>query len=565
VESLFWFVVLIGVLIFAHEGGHFTFAKLFKVKVLTFSLGFGTPIRIGKFKLSFKPSETEYRIAWFPVGGFVRMLGDDPTEEIPEDEKERAFSTQKAWKRFLIIFGGPLFSILLAVPIYFVYHLLQDTAPAPVVGSVVPGSPAAEAGIQPMDRIEKVGDVIVETWEDIDRGIQDSSGSQVEIALERSGKTLEFEATPWREIDETGLELMGERWDIGIRHERQFNILGVVGPDSPARRAGLQSWDKLLELGGVPVDGWWDASRLMAGNGLHLLPATVVRGEKVKLGPVSLKVPVLVDTIIRPVQAVRAPRGAMVTGDVYTGLEAVDLYVHSVTKDKPAEKHGIKPGDKIISVNGKEIFSWEQFSRIVSKKGDKQVFIEVRHLGKIRKIEFKPEIVVQKNEFKQETKKLGLGVSYKPNFTIGQRMPRPRRLANALVMAVVSTGNAIAMNVVGFVRIFEGRVKPTEAIGGPLMIADIAGKSAKKGWRYFVQMMAFLSTLLGLLNLLPIPILDGGHIAFIIIEGIMGRPVSIKARVMASYVGLILLAGLMIFAFGNDIHRYWSEITSVFG
>jgi regulator of sigma E protease len=114
------------------------------------------------------------------------------------------------------------------------------------------------------------------------------------------------------------------------------------------------------------------------------------------------------------------------------------------------------------------------------------------------------------------------------------------------------------------VRIFQGRVKATEAIGGPIMILDIAGKSAEKGWLYFVKMMAFLSVLLGMLNLLPIPILDGGHIAFIAVESILRRPVSIKARLIASYVGLVLLAGLMVFAFGNDINRYWSDITSIF-
>ncbi len=131
-------------------------------------------------------------------------------------------------------------------------------------------------------------------------------------------------------------------------------------------------------------------------------------------------------------------------------------------------------------------------------------------------------------------------------------------------MAFVDTGMAAYMNVIGFVRIFQGRVKPTDAIGGPLMIMDIAGKSAKKGWRYFVKMLAFLSVLLGMLNLLPVPILDGGHIAFIFIEVIIRRPVSVTARIVASYVGLILLVGLMVFAFGNDINRYWSDIASFF-
>ncbi len=129
---------------------------------------------------------------------------------------------------------------------------------------------------------------------------------------------------------------------------------------------------------------------------------------------------------------------------------------------------------------------------------------------------------------------------------------------------MTETWRAISMNILGFVRIFEGRVAPTEAIGGPIMIFTVAGKSAERGWGTFLNMMAFLSVLLGLLNLLPIPLLDGGHILFILIEAVQRRPVSLQSRVVASYIGLALLVSLMAFAFYNDIHRYWTEITSVF-
>ncbi|MBW1807613.1 MAG: site-2 protease family protein [Deltaproteobacteria bacterium] len=556
--SLFWFIVLIGILIFAHEGGHFTFAKLFKVKVLTFSLGFGTPIRLGKFKLSFKPGETEYRIAWFPIGGFVRMLGDDPSEEIPVADQPRAFSTQKAWKRFLIIFGGPLFSVLLAVPIYFVFHLVQDTAPAPIVGRVVPGSPAALAGIHPNDRVFSIAGFEVETFEDIDSGIQSSAGQAVKITVERAGKKLSFDVKPVPELDETGLELLGQRWDAGLKYKRQGNIIGVVKPDSPAVRSQLQCWDRILEVGGIPVEGWWDAQYIMEGNGKHLLPVTVVRAAHVEAGAVTVKTPALMETFVRPDDVSKAPEGTLHTKLAYFGIEPIDLYIGEVSEGLPADRNGLVAGDKIISVGGQPIFSWEQFSLAVAEQPDDMIRVQIRHAGSLRNIEFKPEVITQTNEFKQKIRKLGLGVSYMPNTLFGQRIARPDRFLYASKMAFVDTGNAISMNIIGFVRIFQGRVKPSEAIGGPLMIADIAGKSAEKGWQYFVQMMAFLTTLLGILNLLPIPILDGGHIAFILIEVLIRRPVSIKTRVVSTYIGLILLAGLMIFALGNDIHRYWS-------
>jgi regulator of sigma E protease len=562
--SIFWFIVLIGILIFAHEGGHFLFAKLFKVRVITFSLGFGSPIRFGRFKLSWKPGETEYRIAWFPAGGFVRMLGDDPTEEVPPEDRERAFSTQAAWKRFLIILGGPLFSVLLAIPIYFITRVVDDRAPAPVIGMVVPGSPAERAGLLAKDVMVQVGDEEIDTWEDVEAGIQASGGEEMEVVVERDGQRHSYKMKPREELDETGLQLLGQRWDLGIRHRRQGNIIGVVADDSPAGKAGLRSWDRILEVCGVPVEGWWDVARILENNGSHLVPVTMVRASEVKVGAVLIKGPVLVDTFISPAPADQAPPGAWRTGVAYPGLEPVDLYIHGVTKGKPAEKLGIRPGDKILSVYGRSISSWDEFSRAILDNPEGPIPLRIRSRGETRTVDFVPEVIKQPGEFKQPTQKLGLGVEYKYNLLSGKYGPRKNRLLYAGGMAFADTGIAMYMNVVGFVRIFEGRVKATDAIGGPIMILDIAGKSAEKGWLYFVKIMAFLSVLLGMLNLLPIPILDGGHIAFIGIEAVIRRPVSIKARLIASYVGLILLVGLMVFAFGNDIHRYWSDITSIF-
>ncbi len=563
--SAFWFIVLIGILIFAHEAGHFLFAKLFRVKVLTFSLGFGGPIRIGRYKLSFQPGETEYRIAWFPAGGFVRMMGDDPTEDIAPQDRPRAFLSQPAWKRFLIIFGGPLFSILLAVPIYFVYHLVQARAQAPIIGAVVPGSPAAAAGLQPGDEVIQIGDQHVQTWEDVDEGIQASGGEPVTIQVQRLGQPLKAEVDPVEELDETGLELLGERWDAGLRHNRQGNIMGVVTPDSPAARAGLNSWDKVLEVGGLQVSGWADVERVLAANGTHLLPIKVVRASEIKIGAVSIRAPAMVEAVIQPEPATQAPDGARVAGGAYTGLEPIDLYVMGLLDDYPAKQAGMQPSDRIVALYGKPIQSWEQFSRTVIEHKDDPIPVTIRHHDQLKQLVIKPKIIEETNEFKQVIRKPGMGVTYSPNVLGGEIIDRPDRLLYALKMSVVQTWRAISMNILGFVRIFEGRVAPTEAIGGPLMILDVAGKSAEKGLTTFLSMMAFLSVLLGLLNLLPIPILDGGHIAFILIEAVRRKPLSVGAKVIASYVGLLLLVSLMAFAFYNDISRYWSDISSIFG
>ncbi len=553
--NVFWFIVLIGILIFAHESGHFLFAKLFRVKVLTFSLGFGTPVRLGRFKLSWTRGETEYRVAWFPIGGFVRMLGEDPTEEISAAERGRSFPAQVPWKRFLIIFGGPLFSVLLALPIYFAYHLFDGTAQGPTLGLVLPGSPAAEAGLRAGDRVLRVGDRAVETWDDVDDGVQDSGGGEIEVRVERAGAELVVRAAPVRELDETGLELLGERWDLGLRHGRLGNMVGVVAPDSPAARAGLQSWDKLLEVGGVPVGGWRDIERLIELHGTSLLPVRAVRSAEVQIGAVSLRVPSLVEAVLQPEPEDRTPPGAVRTPGAYSGLEPIDLYVMGLVKDFPMERAGVQAGDKIVAVFGQPIASWEQFSRAVLTHPEAALPITVRQAGGLRELSLTPQVLEEVNEFKQKMRKPGLGVKYQHNMLGGERIPRPDRLAYALRMCLEHTGRAISMNVLGFVRIFEGRVAASEAVGGPIMIFQVAGRSAERGLGAFVSMMAFLSVLLGLLNLLPIPILDGGHILFIAIEVIRRRPVSLKARLLSNYVGLLLLVSLMAFAFYNDIHR----------
>lgn len=553
--TLFWFVVLVGILIFAHEGGHFTFAKLFRVKVITFSLGFGTPIRLGRFKLSYKLGETEYRIAWFPIGGFVRMVGDDPNEEVPPEDLPRAFSSQKVWKRFLIIFGGPLFSICLALPIFFFYNLTQDRAAAAQVGLVVAGSPAAQVGLQPGDRVLEVDKRPVTTWEELDGAVQDSEGCPVELLVERAGRRKSFVVKPYNELSEDQLQLLGQRWDLGLRHERQGNLVGVV-MESPAWRAGLRTWDRLLAIGGVPVQDWLDVVKLFKHLGPGPVVLTVLREVNLEAGAVKIPVPVLLEVVLLvPADAGSLPKH--LAGVAGTGLEAADLYIKDVSPGLPAEKNGIVAGDKLLAIDGRPISYWEQFSRAVAGADGKALRLEVRNGRRLRTIEFVPEMITQINEFKQETRKLGLGVTYLRNLVVGKTIPRPHRLRYALAAAFTDTGNVIVMNTMGFVRIFQGRVKASEAIGGPIMIANIAAKTARKGWREFVQMMAFLSVLLGMLNLLPIPILDGGHLMFLAIEAVRRKPVSIKARLAAGYVGFVLLAALMIFAFSNDIQRYW--------
>jgi regulator of sigma E protease len=312
------------------------------------------------------------------------------------------------------------------------------------------------------------------------------------------------------------------------------------------------------------VHGFLQASERMAEKGIEPFTVEVVRFVDTKIGAVTFRSPVIVRAKVVPQPADLAPDLAFVSGPNYSGIEAIDLYVNGVMDGFPAQLAGVRPGDKFVGMLGQPLGSWEEFSRIIFEHSHQAIPTQIRQGNQLVSISLTPKILEETNEFKQITRKPGVGVNYSHNLINGPLIPQPNRLTHALKMSVVQTGVAISLNILGFVRIFEGRVDANEAVGGPIMIAAVAGRSAEQGLGTFLSMMAFLSVLLGLLNLLPVPILDGGHILFILIEVVRRKPLSLNAKIGASYVGLFLLVSLMAFAFYNDISRYWSNITSIF-
>jgi len=352
-NSLLSFILVLGVLIFVHELGHFLFAKLFGVRVLKFSLGFGNKV-VGK-----KWGDTEYLISTFPLGGYVKMFGELPDEEISEQEKKYSFSHKKIWQRFGIVFAGPLFNLLFAVFLFlfmFSYAGLPRPVDSTVVGQVAPGSVAESVGLQPGDFIRFIGGQEITSWLQISDLIKNSDGRQVELGIERNGKPLTIEATPAMEVVKN---LFGE--EVGKRY-----MLGITRTDE-------------------------------------------VEYEKVPLG-----------------EAVKA--------------------------------------------------------------------------------------------------------------------------------AFIQTWNLIYLTIMGLVKIIE-RVVPASELGGPIRIAEIAGQQLEAGWMNLLYFMGLLSVNLGVLNLLPIPVLDGGHLVFLTLEGIRRKPLSEQTMLAGQKVGMALLGSLMIFVFYNDIFR----------
>lgn len=343
-------IVVLGVLIFVHELGHFLVAKWSGVGVEKFSLGFGPKL------FGFRKGETEYLLSAFPLGGYVKMVGESDESELTAEQRLRSFLGKPPLVRIAIVAAGPLFNLLFAWLLVILVHLIGLPTLLPTVGEVLPGKPADRAGIRSGDVIRSIGGVGIERWEDIADAVSRSGGKRIEVRVARGSEELTFELNP--EIRE-GKNLFGE-----------------------------------------PV------SQPMIG---------IVSGKQV------------------------------------------------MTKRYP--------------------------------------------------------------------------------------------LHRSIVLGTEKTGEIIRITILSIVKLVE-RVVPLDSVGGPIMIAKMAGEQAQQGGVSFLMFMALLSINLGILNLLPVPILDGGHLFFYSWEFIFRKPVSMRAREIAQQVGLFLLISLMILAFYNDIMRY---------
>jgi regulator of sigma E protease len=353
-NTILSFIVVLGILIFVHELGHFLFAKLFRVQVLKFSLGFGPKV-YGRVI-----GETEYRISAFPLGGYVKMLGENPDEQnIDSVHLQGSFAHKSVLQRFCIVVAGPLFNLFFSV---FLFFAIFSIAGLPVavdntrVGKVSDNSPALAAGIKPKDTILQIDGRDTTKWADVLNGVKDSGGKPLTIVLQRGTEHLEVQVTP--------------------------------------------AIDSVKNVFGEEVE-----KRYMIG---------IMKDDEIVYSPAN------------PLQALRE--------------------------------------------------------------------------------------------------------------------------------AFLQTWMFIYLTVMGFVKIIQ-QIVPASELGGPILIAQLAGEQMKAGWVNIFYFTGLLSVNLGILNLLPIPVLDGGHLVFLTLEGIRRKPMNERVQVIAQQIGIGFLGILMVFVFYNDLVR----------
>ncbi|AKU91361.1 RIP metalloprotease RseP [Vulgatibacter incomptus] len=531
--------VLLGGLIFFHELGHFLVAKAFRVKVLKFSLGFGPRL------LGFTWGETEYRLSLLPLGGYVKMAGDDPSTPLDAADKGRGFLEQRPWKRMAIAFAGPAFNLIFPLMAYFAVFAAQTEAVAPHVGQVIAGMPAAKAGLKPGDRIVSIDGEPIYAFQDLRRFVDPSAGKPLVVVVDRDGANTTFTVTPDSYLEPDPIEPV-RVGKIGVSPNPAAPVVGV-SPGGLVHGAGLRTFDRIAKIDGEEVGSIDQAlarlkSKLEAGAPFEVL---ALRGDAVAAGPVDLPVPEPVKITIQPEE------GASL------GVESAELYVSRVAPGTPAAEAGLVRGDRLLSLDGSALETWQQVEAAQREKADKPFTLDLVRDGETRSLTLAQAAKTETDELRDRPVTVYTFGAYGGLPAVAAPVVKvPFRPLLAAQMAVGSTWEVARKIARGMGMIVTGQIA-FKNVGGPLQIYDIATKAADQGWEIFLHTMAMVSINLGLVNLFPVPVLDGGHIVQAGIEAIRRKPLSMRAREITNAVGLAMLLTLMVFALKNDVVRYF--------
>lgn len=450
--------VALGALIFIHELGHFLVAKAMGVGVERFSLGFGPRI------FWFRRGETEYCVSIVPLGGYVKMMGEEahgedaihPATAEPPTDPAKSFSTKPLWARALIVFAGPAMNFVLAAVIFsVVFTAVGVPVLEPTIGRVTADSSAAQAGLRPRDQVVAIGGKPIEHWGEIEEAVTRANGQPLALTIVRDGVRQNVTVTPRKVPVRTPFNEPAEAWSIGARPYLP-PVVGEVRPGMPAAEAGLQ------------------------------------------------------------------------------------------------------PRDRIVALNGQPVETWDELAETISARAGETLTLRVERGGSQMDISVTPKVEVERDALGNETKVGRIGIATATSQSFKRSDP-----VTAVAHGVARTWDVTAITVVSIWKLATGTI-PASNIGGPLQISMVAGQQAQQGLVSYAFFVALISVNLAILNLLPVPMLDGGHLLFFAIEAVLGRPLSLRKREIAQHIGLALLLLLMVFALFNDLTRLLPPVGKLF-
>ncbi|MGM0597911.1 MAG: RIP metalloprotease RseP [Myxococcota bacterium] len=562
--TLFWFLLLLSPLVFFHELAHFLTAKAFNVKCEVFSLGFGPAL----FKK--KWGETEYVISAIPLGGYVKMIGEDPTLELTEEEKKRSLAWLPYWKKMLVVLAGPAINLIIPIFIFFFHFVGVDTVDPPHMGTVLPGMAADKAGIESGDLVLKVDGSSIDSFRQFRRIVQDSPGEQLNLLVRKpDGVRKPVNLTPFSSVGRNAVGLMSKVGKAGVMLSGTIATVGIVDTSSRAYASGVRTGDRIV---GIKYNDKWhnikfwsDYQGVLKQMGDHKFTLSVIRPDKKLVKSIGLhlgKVHVFKFSGKKELQ----------------GIEQGELFVSSLSEAGAARRWGIKPGDKLYSVRpmkgdeplssckpaNKAIGSMAQFETVMMQNREKRLcvaWITSSEGGNCyHKAVLKQDRLSSVDTIGNKISRHEFGLATWRKLDLPEEVDVPNSFIFGFRESFVHTWKSLEGMVVGIYYMISGELD-SENVGSVVMIAQMAKVAADRGWFFFFQIMALISLNLGLLNLLPVPILDGGHAVLFTIEAIARKPLSLKFRAIVSWIGLVLVLALMAYGFKNDLVRLFRDET----
>ena len=434
---IFSFLILISIIVFIHELGHFSFARLFGVRVLDFSIGFGRSIKSWETK-----SKTIFNLRLLPFGGYVKMNGEEITEKSRSND---SYSSKKYYQKLLITLGGPIFNFILAIVIFFVINLFGTYKVMPIVGDVLLNSIANEKGIEKGDLITKIDNAEI------------SSFSDAQLALSKR---------------------LGESGYLEIQILRDENFYEFY----------------------LPIDNWLST---------------------------------------------KEPSNLLYELGIFPPLKPV---IGSVSEASPASVGGMESGDKILEIDGESILYWGDIRQEINKSRGDEILVKILRENRINSLFVKPT-------FSENTLSWQIGISSSFELSDKARVLEKFTVIDSLQNSISQTYKVIENSILFISKILLGQVSPKN-LGGPVMIGQYAGESVIYGGLYsFFYLIALISISLGIVNLFPLPVLDGGQALILTIEKIIGRDLPDKMLNFFYRLGTAFLIFLFVFVFFNDIFR----------
>lgn len=535
------FVVLLGILIFVHEFGHFIVARLCGVRVEVFSLGFGKKI------FQYKRGDTNYCVSIIPLGGYVKMFGDQPGAEVSEEEKQFSFTHKTVGQRIAVVLAGPLMNFFFAIFVFFLVASIGEDFRSPIVGDLTSESKAFASGFRAGDRILAVNGNQVRTWDEFDNKLADIHNSQAMIEVTHAGSTektalkVDVTSKPNPNVLSTSATV-GEI--EGLSPLSKATLVGVK-KDSPLAAVGLKSGDRITAINGEKVGYLRDLENVLEKQD----PKKVLQLDVERTAFEENAKPEVMNLSLAPIGLKNYSIDSL-------SLESADLYLGAILKGTPAQAAGLMSGDRIVQINDTKIEKWDDvITTVKAYDGNGEIKVQVLREGEILRMNIIPKMISQMTASGTEDKRYTIGIapyiSYANPEVIKISATGP---VEALKIGTQRTLDVSAMTVMSFVRLFQGKVS-SKNIGGVISIGQAASETFKIGISPFLRMMGLISVNLFILNLLPIPVLDGGHLLFYTIEGLKGAPISMKKMEILQQVGLVLLMSLMVFALFNDFTR----------